>query len=100
MTPCAECGMPCDPAEYHPFAACLMFKACHDSSVVRANLDAVSAAEREACALVADTASPHHIGCGMKIAAKIRQRSAVSTPAAQSKVGDGPLNRTGEIEKT
>lgn len=29
--------------EYHPYAACLMFKACHDSEVVRANLDSVVA---------------------------------------------------------
>ena len=40
---CAECGMPCEPGEYHPFAACLMFKACHNSTTVRANLAAVSA---------------------------------------------------------
>jgi len=25
--------------EYHPYAACLMFKACHDREVVRHNLD-------------------------------------------------------------
>lgn len=39
--PCAECGMQCDPGEYHPFAACLMFKQCRDSETVRANLEAV-----------------------------------------------------------
>ncbi|OYD50667.1 hypothetical protein CBY09_07995 [Acidovorax kalamii] len=33
--------MPCTPGEYHPYAACLMFKACHDSETVRANLEAV-----------------------------------------------------------
>jgi hypothetical protein len=32
-----------EPGEYHPYAACLMFKACGDGSVVRANLDAVLA---------------------------------------------------------
>lgn len=37
-TPCADCGMPCTPREYHPYAACLMFKACHNSDTVRANL--------------------------------------------------------------
>ena len=38
---CAECGMEVTLAEYHPYAACLMFKACHNSETVRANLDAV-----------------------------------------------------------
>ncbi len=38
---CQECGMPCAFDEYHPFAACLMFKACHNSETVRANLGAV-----------------------------------------------------------
>ena len=42
MPVCAECGMPVDNATtYHPYAACLMFKACHNSVVVKANLDAV-----------------------------------------------------------
>lgn len=44
--PCTECGMPCDPGEYHPFAACLMFKACHSSDTVRANLEAVRQASQ------------------------------------------------------
>jgi hypothetical protein len=38
---CAECGMPCAPGEYHPFAACLMFRECHSSEMVRLNLQAV-----------------------------------------------------------
>lgn len=37
-TSCAECGMPVRAGEYHPYAACLMFKACHNSETVRANL--------------------------------------------------------------
>ena len=41
--PCMECGMLVSPAEYHPYAACLMFKSCHDSATVQANLDAVIA---------------------------------------------------------
>ena len=42
MQICAECGMSVDKTTtYHPFAACLMFKTCHDSAVVQANLDAV-----------------------------------------------------------
>lgn len=39
LKPCAECGMQTKPGEYHPYAACLMFKACHNSKTVRANLD-------------------------------------------------------------
>jgi hypothetical protein len=41
MESCAECGMLCEVREYHPFAACLMYKACHNSATVRANLEAV-----------------------------------------------------------
>lgn len=40
---CAECGMPGKADEYHPYAACLMFKQCHSSETVQANLDAVIA---------------------------------------------------------
>lgn len=43
---CAECGMPVTSDEYHPYAACLMFKACHNSETVKANLDAVLAQGR------------------------------------------------------
>jgi hypothetical protein len=44
MNVCAECGMPVDKAAtYHPYAACLMFKACQDSEMVQANLDAAVA---------------------------------------------------------
>lgn len=45
---CSECGMPCDPAEYHPYAACLMFKGCHNSATVRANLAPLAAATARA----------------------------------------------------
>jgi len=38
LLPCGECGMPCRPGEYHPYAACLMFKACRNSDTVRGNL--------------------------------------------------------------
>ncbi len=52
MTECAECGMPIESAtEYHPYAACLMFKECYNSEIVRSNLNAViehaALAERE-----------------------------------------------------
>ena len=40
---CLECGMVTLGNQYHPYAACLMFRACRDGSVVRANLDAVIA---------------------------------------------------------
>jgi hypothetical protein len=33
--------MVCQPNEYHPYAACLMFKSCHDGDRVRENLQAV-----------------------------------------------------------
>jgi hypothetical protein len=51
---CTECGMWCEPGEFHPFAACLMFRASADRRVVRANLriahpDLIQA-ERDACA--------------------------------------------------
>lgn len=36
---CAECGMLCTAREFHPFAACLMFKACRDGDKVRSNLE-------------------------------------------------------------
>lgn len=41
LKPCRECGMPCHAEEYHPYAACLMFRGCWDSKTVRANLDAI-----------------------------------------------------------
>jgi len=40
-TGCGDCGMPCASSEYHPYAACLMFKHCRNSETVRANLQAV-----------------------------------------------------------
>ena|ERR1700729_3312180 len=44
MSACAECGMVLKNAtEYHPYAACLAFKGCHNSEAVRANIDGVLA---------------------------------------------------------
>ena len=40
-TVCIECGMMCEAVEYHPYAACLMFKQCLNSETLRANLQAV-----------------------------------------------------------
>ena len=43
MNKCEECGMPVKAKDYHPYAACLMFKGCHNSEIVQANLDSVLA---------------------------------------------------------
>ena len=37
-TICQECGMELRRGDYHPFAACLMFKACGDRETVQRNL--------------------------------------------------------------
>ncbi len=39
---CAECGMIVKLGEYHPFAACLMYKNCKDENTVRENLKAIT----------------------------------------------------------
>ena len=41
FAPCGDCGMMCSATEYHPYAACLMFKGCGDAQVVRENLQSV-----------------------------------------------------------
>lgn len=38
---CHDCGMPCSYGDYHPYAACLMFKDSHSSEIVRENLQAI-----------------------------------------------------------
>ncbi len=38
---CIACGMSVKPRAYHPYAACLMFRACQDGNIVDANLQAV-----------------------------------------------------------
>ena len=38
MDECKECGMHVSAGEFHPYLACLAFKGCHDSEVVRANI--------------------------------------------------------------
>lgn len=40
-------------SEYHPYAACLMFKACQDASTVRKNLEAITYPARKAEAAAA-----------------------------------------------
>ena len=37
-TTCGTCGMACTPGEFHPYAACLMYRGCHSAATVRANL--------------------------------------------------------------
>ena len=39
MPRCAECGMETkDKREFHPYAACLMFRGCHNGDTVRGAL--------------------------------------------------------------
>ena len=38
---CNECGMPVKDGAFHPYAACLMFKACSNTDTVTKNLEAV-----------------------------------------------------------
>ena len=40
-TTCQECRMVVEAGEYHPYAACLMFKECSDGGEVMENLEAV-----------------------------------------------------------
>lgn len=47
MSQCTECCMDCQPGEYHPYAACLMFMGCHNSTTVRANLQAAKPEQAE-----------------------------------------------------
>jgi hypothetical protein len=47
LTACASCGMVGPPGEYHPFAACELFKVHRDSRTVRANIYAVVAFGRK-----------------------------------------------------
>lgn len=44
---CLECGMLTRLGEYHPYAACLMFRACRDSALVREHLYAAVTHARE-----------------------------------------------------
>lgn len=39
---CAECGMIVTLGEYHPYAACLMYKGCKDEKTVRENLKSIT----------------------------------------------------------
>lgn len=44
MDKCGDCGMSINfPYEYHPYAACLMFKSCKDGKTVRGHLNTVRA---------------------------------------------------------
>ena len=53
-TMCQECGMLVENNEYHPYAACLMFKSCKDNEMVRGNLISVRNHAVDYCAMVAD----------------------------------------------
>lgn len=39
---CSECGMPVEWGDYHPYAACLMFKGCSDTETVTSNLKSLT----------------------------------------------------------
>lgn len=39
---CTECGMVVTLGEYHPYAACLMYKGCKNEKTVRENLQAIT----------------------------------------------------------
>ena len=41
VSSCAQCGMPVCIGDYHPFAACLMFRGCGEADTVTDNLDAL-----------------------------------------------------------
>lgn len=41
LLPCGECGMLVGWGDFHPFAACLMFRGCGDADTVRVNLHAL-----------------------------------------------------------
>lgn len=47
LTRCAECGMHCTPGEFHPYAACLLFRACGNATEVRAHIEALRAPTAE-----------------------------------------------------
>ena len=52
-TTCQECGMQVKAHEYHPYAACLMFKSCKDSKTVKDNLRVVRNHAVDYCVMVA-----------------------------------------------
>lgn len=94
---CRECGMPCEPNEYHPYAACLMFRGCLDSSVVRGNLfpmkaerdalqsrlDAVAALAGELFAKADECESAHYRQTGYEIDYEDRGREKAYRDAAE-----------------
>lgn len=47
LTRCAECGMHCAPREFHPYAACLLFRACGNATEVRAHIATLRAPTAE-----------------------------------------------------
>ena len=44
---CHQCGMVCQPNEYHPYAACILYGAIHDGDAARANLNAIAQHARQ-----------------------------------------------------
>jgi hypothetical protein len=70
MITCQECGMVTKSAgEYHPYAACLLFRACGNGNEVRAHLAAVQAerATAEQSAPVVATHGAFHTSVIVKL---------------------------------
>ena len=109
--PCAECGMVCEPREFHPYAACLMFRGCHDGDKVRANLAALAQQAPTPAVPLTPLLSMHdatlicnihHVSIHVVRAIEIklgRDPTRMSEPAAPTSsmdYGGGPFNSLGE----
>lgn len=71
---CAECGMVLlIPTEYHPFAACLMYKQTKNAGTVRDNLAAVLA-HRQRIATLPEVDE----ACGIALTKRVKRRNCVS----------------------
>jgi hypothetical protein len=59
---CAECGMACLPGDYHPYAACVMYRQCRQSEKVESWLKQIMdyGAKQAIAALEAQPAQPPH----------------------------------------
>jgi hypothetical protein len=75
---CTECGMTVLPNEYHPYLACLAYKACLNPDTVHANIRAIRDHVTEYCAMVADGcdrgARPYEIADRLRNLIKSDQR--------------------------
>lgn len=66
MDICTACGMPVQSGDhYHPHAACLMFRACHNSADVEANLRGVGVYHRLAALREVREMVKHDLDCNV-----------------------------------